>query len=164
MSNLEMRTSDYLADQWVTLLGTDFAPHKKDHKSSRKTIIVKVLIIEREKTFRQSLGHFMEHYRDFEVFIAPSRREALSLLQTTSFDMIICGNRLPDGDGLETLKELAKRNAKLISILMTTDNDESLRQRALKAGIEGYLEKPFDLNQLEELMGQFTGKVSHNPR
>jgi response regulator of citrate/malate metabolism len=33
---------------------------------------------------------------------------------------------------------------------MTVQSDERLRQEALKAGIQGYLVKPFDLKQLEE--------------
>jgi two-component system OmpR family response regulator len=114
---------------------------------------MRVLIIEQERTFQKSLSHFMKHYRDFEVSTANSKREAMSLIQTTPFDIVLCGERLPDGDGLEILKELAKQNAKIISILMTAHRDDSLKEQALRAGIQGYLEKPFDLGQLEELMG-----------
>jgi response regulator of citrate/malate metabolism len=42
------------------------------------------------------------------------------------------------------------QNPNLISILMTVQNDERLKQEALKSGIHGYLVKPFDLKQLEE--------------
>jgi response regulator of citrate/malate metabolism len=51
------------------------------------------------------------------------------------------------------LREWANQNPKLISILMTVQSDERLKQEALKAGIHGYLVKPFDLKQLEEVMG-----------
>ncbi len=114
---------------------------------------MKVLIIEQEKTFRQSLSNFMEHHRGYEVFTAPSRKEGASLFEGASFDMVICGHRLPDGDGLEILREWMKRCPNLISILMTAYPDEVLRREAEKAGIRGYLEKPFDLRQLEEAMG-----------
>jgi DNA-binding response OmpR family regulator len=114
---------------------------------------MKVLIIEQEKTFRQSLSNFMEHHHDFEVFTAHSRKEGLSLFQTIPFDMVICGSHLPDGDGLEILRDWMKCHPRLISILMTTYTDEALRKEAGKAGIRGYLEKPFDLKQLEEAMG-----------
>ena len=42
------------------------------------------------------------------------------------------------------------QNPKLISILMTVQSDERLKQEALKSGIHGYLVKPFELKQLEE--------------
>ena len=64
-----------------------------------------------------------------------------------------CGDRLPDGNGLDILKELMKQNPKLISILMTVHGDEVLKQEAMRAGIRGYLEKPFDLKQLEDAIG-----------
>jgi DNA-binding NarL/FixJ family response regulator len=45
-----------------------------------------------------------------------------------------------------------KLNKKLISILMTMHGDGSLRQEAMNVGIQGYLEKPFGLQQHEEAM------------
>ena len=113
---------------------------------------MKVLIIEQEKTFQQSLSYYLEHHKNFEVLLAHSKKEGISLLETSPCDMVLCGDRLPDGDGLDTLKELVQKNPQIISVLMTVQGDESLREEALKAGIRGYLEKPFDLKQLEEIM------------
>jgi DNA-binding NtrC family response regulator len=114
---------------------------------------MKVLIIEQEKTIRQSLLHFIERLNGFEIFTAHSWKESLSLFGPVTFDIVICGDRLPDADGLEILKELMKQNPKLISILMTVHGDELLKQEAMRTGIRGYLEKPFNLKQLEEAMG-----------
>ena len=114
---------------------------------------MKVLIIEQEKTMRQSLLHFMERLNGFEIFTAYSWRESLSLFGSVTFDIVLCGDRLPDADGLDILKRLMKENPKLVSILMTAHSDESLKRETEKAGIRGYLEKPFDLKQLEEMIG-----------
>ena len=102
------------------------------------------MIIEQEKTVQQSLSYFMEGFHNCEAFLARSKREGTPLLESISFDIVLCGDRLPDGNGLEVLKELLKQNPKLISILMTVYGDELLKQEAMKAGIQGYLEKPFD--------------------
>jgi two-component system, NtrC family, response regulator AtoC len=112
---------------------------------------MKVLIIELEKTLQQSLSNFMER-NEFDVVVAHSVGEGMSLFNKTPFDMVICGDRLPDGNGLEMLKEWMKQNPKLISILMTVRKDDLLEQEATRAGIKGYLEKPFDLKRLEEAM------------
>jgi two-component system, OmpR family, response regulator QseB len=88
-----------------------------------------------------------------EVFTAHSRKEGASLFQAIPFDMVICGHRLPDGDGLEILGEWVKSRPNLMSIFLTACHDEALRKEAEKAGIQGYLETPFDLKQLEETMG-----------
>jgi DNA-binding response OmpR family regulator len=111
---------------------------------------MKVLIIEKDKTIRQSLSYFMERYKNCEVFLAGSKKDGISFFQTIPFDIVLCGDRLPDGNGLEMLKEWIGQNPNLVSILMTVQSDERLRQEALMAGIQGYLVKPFDLKQLEE--------------
>lgn len=114
---------------------------------------MKVLILEQEKTIRQSLMNFMERFIGFEVFTALTCKEGDSLFKKVPFDLVLCGHKLPDGDGLEILKEWTKANPRLISILMTAYNDERLRLEAKRAGIKGYLEKPFDLRQLEDAIG-----------
>lgn len=112
---------------------------------------MKVLIIELEKTLQQSLSNFIKQ-KEMDVVVAHSAREGMSLFNKTPFDMVICGDRLPDGSGLQLLKEWMTQNPKLISILMTACNDDLLEQEATRAGIKGYLEKPFDLKQLEEII------------
>ena len=111
---------------------------------------MKVLIIEIDNTVRQSLSYFMERDKNCEVFLAGSKKEGISLFETIPFDIVLCGDRLPDGNALEMLGAWVNQNPKLISILMTVQSDERMRQEALKAGIQGYLVKPFDLKQLEE--------------
>ena len=43
--------------------------------------IMKVLIIEQEKTLQQSLSYYREHHRNFEVLLANSKKEGISLLE-----------------------------------------------------------------------------------
>jgi len=115
--------------------------------------MMKVLIVEQEKTFLQSLRIFFEQQKEFEVAWAHSGKEGLSLWQSKPFDLVLCSERLPDGNGLETLKTMIQQRPGAFSIFMTAVHDEMLRQEAMKAGIRGYLEKPFNLQQLEEVMG-----------
>ncbi len=114
---------------------------------------MKVLIVEREKTFLQSLLIFLERQKRFEVSWAHSGKEGISLWQANPFDLVLCSERLPDADGLETLKKMIQQKPGAVSILMTAVHDERSKQDALRAGVRGYLEKPFNLQQLEEAMG-----------
>ena len=113
---------------------------------------MKVLIIEKDNTVRKSLCHFIERQKDYVAVPACSIKEGMSLFEKNSFDVVLCGDQFPDGNGLDILKELIRRNPQLISIFMTVQNDDSLKQTAIKAGIRGYLVKPFDLRQFEEIM------------
>lgn len=120
---------------------------------------MKILIIENDKTFRQSLSYFIEHQTNCEVFFAGSKSEGASLFKKIPFDIVLCGDRLPDGGGLEILKEWTGKNPKLVSILMTVQSDEGMREEAKKAGVQGFLVKPFDLKQLEEAMGMKSSEL-----
>jgi len=113
---------------------------------------MKVLIIEQEKTLQQSLCYFMQQQKNLEVALAHSQKEGFSLWQADPFDMVLCAERLPDGNGLEILKTMIQQKPEIISILMTVRHDELLREEALRLGVRGYLEKPFALQQLEEAM------------
>ncbi len=114
---------------------------------------MKVLIVEQEKTLQQSLSYFLGRYSRCEVFLAHSKREGLSLSQTILFDTVLCGDRLPDGEGFELLQELMRKDPGMVPVLMSVRSDETLRERAMKAGVRSYLVKPFDLKQLEEAVG-----------
>ncbi len=122
-------------------------------KTCESIILVIVLLIEKDKKISQSLSFFIENQMKCKVVIANSKKEAESLYNEYTFDMVICGEPLPDGEALELLEAWMNRNPKLISVLMTVKSDEHLRQKAFKAGVSGYLVKPFDLTQLEEIMG-----------
>jgi two-component system, response regulator YesN len=113
---------------------------------------MRVLIIEQERTMRQSLSYFMRGFGDCHVCLAESGREGVSMFESHPFDIVLCGDRLPDGSGLEVLKDLVIRKPGLVSILLTVHGDEETRQQAVDAGIQGYLEKPFNLKQLEEVI------------
>ena len=113
---------------------------------------MKVLIIEKDKTVRQSLSYFMERHRGCEVFLAGSKKEGITLFETTPIDIVLCGDHLPDGNGIDMLSGWMRQNPNLIPILMTVHGDELSKQEAMRIGIKGYLEKPFDLKQLEEII------------
>jgi DNA-binding NtrC family response regulator len=85
------------------------------------------MIIEQEKTIQQSPYHFMERFNSCEVFLVRSRQEGISLFESVPFDIVLCGDRLPDGNGLEILRRLMKQNPKLISVLMTVHGDDLLK-------------------------------------
>lgn len=114
---------------------------------------MKVLIVEQEATLLQSLAIFMEKCAHYQVASANCKNDALFLLQANTFDLVLCADALPDGDGLEMLNRIKMGNPDIVSVLMTVKDDKTLARKALQSGINGYLVKPFDLKQLEALVG-----------
>lgn len=83
-----------------------------------------------------------------DVTAAGDLAEARSLLAQRSFDVLISDMRLPDGMGLELLRELGLAQRRERCIVITAYGSAENAVEALKAGAFDYLTKPVDLKQL----------------
>ncbi len=81
--------------------------------------------------------------------IATTAAEARSRFNEASFNLVIMDQRLPDGNGLDILKEMRSVQPRLIAILITGFADVRDAMRAVREGLFDYLTKPFE--NLEEL-------------
>jgi DNA-binding NtrC family response regulator len=109
----------------------------------------KVLLVDDEKEFLSTMAERMEA-RDMDVTTTTSPKEALKKAQEESFDAIILDLQMPEMDGLETLKELKKKNPDLQVILLTGHATVQKGVEAMKLGATDLLEKPADLKVLTE--------------
>lgn len=82
------------------------------------------------------------------VSAAGSLSEARDLLSRQRFDVLISDMRLPDGLGLELLRELAQAQRAEKCIVITAYGSAENAVEALKSGAFDYLTKPVDLRQL----------------
>ena len=87
-----------------------------------------------------------------EVFQAGNGAEALSVLQDTAVDLILCDINMPVMDGLEFVKQLSGvANAKGVPVVMiTTEGSEAHVVQAISRGARGYIRKPFTAEQVKE--------------
>lgn len=79
--------------------------------------------------------------------VATSLREARRVLKGGAFDVALLDLRLPDGSGLELLPELSRVGR----VVAVTANAEE-RGATLQAGVQGFLAKPFRLEELEAIL------------
>lgn len=87
-----------------------------------------------------------------QVQTASTLAEARSALAETTFDVLITDMRLPDGLGMELLRELAAARRPERSIMVTAYGSPETAVEALKAGAFDYLTKPVDLKQLRTVV------------
>ena len=85
----------------------------------------------------QAAGH--------NVSEADCGQTALSVAQTTSFDLVISDLNMPGMDGLTLVSQLRKLPAyKGVPIIfLTTESDPGMKQQAKAAGATGWITKPF---------------------
>jgi two-component system, OmpR family, response regulator len=92
--------------------------------------------------------------------VAPTAAEAMSMVRSTDFDVVVLDVMLPDIDGFETCRRLrAQRNWVPIIMLTARDSIED-RVRGLDQGADDYLTKPFSL---AELLARLRALVRRGP-
>ncbi len=100
-----------------------------------------VLIIDDEASLRQTLARILQR-AGYEVTTAASGREALDFLAQQSCDLIYLDIRMPDMNGLETLKAIHAQHPDMPVILFTAQPDVNSAVEALRQGAKDYLLKP----------------------
>jgi CheY-like chemotaxis protein len=119
----------------------------------------KILLVEDE----EELIRIVETYfRDegYEVRIAMNAEEALTVLEKFVPDIIVSDVRMGRMDGFQFLEVLRATPARknIPFIFLTIMDDRQSVERAAKMGAEGYLTKPFDVEDLHEKVKQVLAK------
>lgn len=91
---------------------------------------------------------------DYEVLSARSIAQARELASKYEFDLYVVDKRLPDGSGLELVKDLNKLTPGVPSIVYTGDVYEIHREQAMAAGADAYVCKP-DIETLIKTVHEF---------
>jgi two-component system response regulator PilR (NtrC family) len=106
-----------------------------------------VLVVDDEPDLR-TLYELTLLREGYEVVCAPDLKQAREWIAQRHFDVLITDMRLPDGLGLELLRELATQQRGEKSIVITAYGSAENAVEALKTGAFDYLTKPVDLKQL----------------
>ncbi|MDX9714010.1 MAG: sigma-54 dependent transcriptional regulator [Dissulfurispiraceae bacterium] len=106
----------------------------------------KILVIDDDK----SIAWVMEKALEPLGFEVQSRATVKSGLKVSdSFRLILLDLMLPDGNGLDALKEIRIFNPEALVIIVTAQGRMSVAIEAMKEGAYDYLEKPFDIDELK---------------
>ena len=117
-----------------------------------------ILIVEDEAIMRESLRDWLTD-SGYQVEAVEDGEEALKTIAERDFGLLILDLRLPGKDGLGVLQEARARMPQLKGIIITAYPSLETAVQAMKEGAVDYLPKPFDLNQLEELVRETLGPV-----
>jgi len=115
---------------------------------------IRVLIVDDSSVMRKIVERSLRQagIDPKEVLQAGNGAEALSILQDSTVDLILCDINMPVMDGLEFVKRLAGvEHAKGVPVVMiTTEGSEAHVVQALSYGARGYIRKPFTPEQVKE--------------
>ena len=108
----------------------------------------RILVVDDETVVRESLKDWLME-DDYEVGLAASGEDAVSMAQEKSWDVILLDLKMPGMDGLETLKRLKKMTPEAEVLMMTAFATIDTAVQAMKEGAFDYLVKPFDPDEIE---------------
>lgn len=89
--------------------------------------------------------------------------EAEAAAGTVSYDLLLLDLHLPDGRGLDLLRDLRNHGNRLPVIILTARDQVSDRIDGLNAGADDYLVKPFDLHELSARLLAVSRRYAGNP-
>ncbi len=108
---------------------------------------MRLLIVEDNEELAELLAKGLRT-AGYETDILSTARQARDVLQTTHYAAVILDLGLPDGDGLEILRELREGNNPIPVLVLTARGGLHDRVQGLRSGADDYLVKPFALEEL----------------
>jgi DNA-binding NtrC family response regulator len=106
-----------------------------------------ILVVDDEKSMRESLQMLLKE--NYQVLLAKSGREALDQIKKQPVDLVLLDIRLPEIDGLETLKQIKSFDETIEVIMVTAVIMVKKAVEAIRLGAYDYITKPFDIDTLQ---------------
>ncbi len=106
-----------------------------------------VLVVDDEKVVRDFLSRLLG-LKGIIPRLAESGAQAIELMKSELFDFAFLDVRMPEMDGVATLKELKKISPETKYVMMTGYSVDNLLEEAKKENILATIRKPFDINQV----------------
>jgi DNA-binding NtrC family response regulator len=112
-----------------------------------------VLVVDDNARARQSMADVLSA-AGHHVESCASAIEALKIVERGAFDVIITDLQMPGMDGLAFIRALAERKIEAQIVMVTAFASVTSAVEAMRYGAFDYIEKPFDVEQLESLVAR----------
>jgi FixJ family two-component response regulator len=106
-----------------------------------------ISVVDDDESMREAVKGLMKSL-GYRVEAAASAEEFLGSRHVRRTSCLIADVQMPGITGFELYQRLSASGKPIPTILITAYPDDSVRERALAAGVIGYLSKPFDENDL----------------
>jgi DNA-binding NtrC family response regulator len=113
----------------------------------------RILVVDDEALIRWSLGELLR-LNGHIVVEAASAGAARTVIDESApaFDVVLLDYRLPDSNDLKLLEEIRRRMPGSAVVLMTAYGSPEVVKDAMKLGVYGVFDKPFDMENVEPLV------------
>ena len=107
-----------------------------------------ILVVDDEQSMRDTMSMLLKD--SYNIHLATSGKEALSIAKKQKLDLVLLDIRLPEIDGIEVLKMIKGIDDSIEVIMVTAVVTVGKAVEAIRSGAYDYITKPFDIDALEE--------------
>lgn len=115
-----------------------------------------ILIVDDNPHMSSLLSDILDFF-DYKAVGARDGEEALKILREESFDMVITDLKMPKMGGMDLLHTIKDKLPNLPVVVITGFGTDSSRSDAFAAQADGFLAKPFKVEQIKELLKKHLG-------
>ena len=108
---------------------------------------MKILIVEDQVDLLNTIQNSLSK-ENFNCETADTKKKAEYKIYTFEYDILIVDINLPDGSGLEIVKQIKKMNSRVGIIIISARNATNHKIEGLELGADDYITKPFDMAEL----------------
>ncbi len=116
---------------------------------------LKVLVVEDEPLMRERLVDMLYNAGASAVSEAADAASARELFGSGEYQIILLDLGLPDGDGHELMLEFKRQREEQHIVLVTADDSIDSIQRAISAGANGYVVKPYSQEKIHDVVNNY---------
>ena len=107
----------------------------------------RILVVEDDKDLNKSVCSFLNH-SGYAAIGCLNANEAYDALYENMFDLIVSDIMMPGVDGFEFTRTVREQNQDIPILFMTARDDIASKQRGFRIGVDDYMVKPIDLDEL----------------
>lgn len=107
----------------------------------------KILVVEDDKELNRSVCTFLNQ-NGYDATGCLNANDAYDVMYENIFDLIVSDIMMPNVDGFEFVKNVRALNESIPILFMTARDDFATKQRGYRSGIDDYMVKPIDLEEL----------------
>ena len=125
----------------------------------------RILVVEDDRELNKTVCSFLDHSGYISVGCL-NANDAYDALYENTFDLIVSDIMMPGTDGFEFAKSVRDLNEDIPILFMTARDDIASKQRGFRIGVDDYMVKPIDLDELFLRIGALLrrAKIASNRR
>lgn len=141
--------------------GTTFTIRLPIVRTDGENIMIKVLVVEDDPMVGKLHEHYLTQIKGFQLCdIVRNSDEALKIMQTKEYNLVILDIFMPGMDGLQLLAKIREQEYDVDVIIVSAANDKDKIKAALRLGAFDYIIKPFEFERFNLALNNYKSRYN----